>query len=132
MNEIVTHQTIAGHLCGIPQSVETGFAKVELTTTREMAVDDKGLVHGGFIFGLADYAAMIAVNNPNVVLGAAQSLFKKPVQAGDSLVAEANVIETKKNKRIVNVTVLKESTEVFQGTFTCFVLDRHVLDSTGG
>lgn len=130
MDKIVTHQTIAARWCGIPLNVATGYAKVELKTIQEMAVDNKGLVHGGFIFGLADYAAMIAVNDPNVVLGAAQSMFKKPVQVGDSLVAEAKVTETKQSKRIVEVKVWKDNLEIFQGSFTCFVLDKHVLDKS--
>jgi acyl-coenzyme A thioesterase PaaI-like protein len=48
-----------------------------------MVVDAHGLVHGGFVFGLADYAAMLAVNDPNVVLGAAEARFLKPVRRGD-------------------------------------------------
>jgi acyl-coenzyme A thioesterase PaaI-like protein len=48
-----------------------------------MAVDDRGLVHGGFVFGLADHAAMLAVNDPNVVLGAASTRFLKPVRVGE-------------------------------------------------
>jgi acyl-coenzyme A thioesterase PaaI-like protein len=44
-----------------------------------MAADQRGLVHGGFTFGLADYAAMVAVNDPNVVLGAAEVRFLAPV-----------------------------------------------------
>ena len=47
-----------------------------------MAADGRGLVHGGFTFGLADFAAMCAVNDPNVVLGAATCKFLAPVQVG--------------------------------------------------
>lgn len=32
-----------------------------------MAADEYRLVHGGFIFGLADYAVMLAINEPTVV-----------------------------------------------------------------
>ncbi|MBF0527471.1 MAG: thioesterase, partial [Deltaproteobacteria bacterium] len=63
---ILTHQMIDQELCGKPLQVESGFSRVELRTLERMAVDGSGLVHGGFIFGLADYAAMIAVNHPYV------------------------------------------------------------------
>ena len=53
-------------------------AIVELTATPEMEADASGLTHGGFTFGLADYAAMLAVNHPNVVLGSAQTKFTSP------------------------------------------------------
>ena len=71
---IQTHRAIDHALCGRPVRVEADFCRVELTTTPDMAVDASGLVHGGFIFGLADHAAMVAVNHPNVVLGAADDL----------------------------------------------------------
>ncbi len=92
-----------------------------------MAVDDFGLIHGGFVFGLADYAAMIAVNDSNVVLGAAEVKFLKPAVKNDTLVAEAQVSHEKGNKRMVSVVVINEDTTVFTGTFTCFVLEKHIL-----
>ena len=84
---INTHQLIDAHLCGVPLAVEPDFSRVELKTDDAMKVDHLGLVHGGFIFGLADYAAMIAVNDPNVVLGAAEVKFLKPVRIGETVVA---------------------------------------------
>lgn len=90
---IITHQGIDQTLCGVPKQVGDGASRVELKTLVTMTVDDSGLVHGGFIFGLADYAAMIAVNHPNVVLGAADVKFLKPVSVGDVVVASAKVEE---------------------------------------
>ena len=94
-----------------------------------MAVDASGLIHGGFVFGLADYAAMLAVNHPNVVLGAAQTKFLAPVRAGRELLARALVVPGQEGrKRMVEVKVFQEEKEIFNGEFTCFVLDKHVLD----
>jgi acyl-coenzyme A thioesterase PaaI-like protein len=92
-----------------------------------MRADASGLIHGGFVFGLADYAAMVAVNHPNVVLGAAETKFLKPVQVGDQLQAEAHIQERQGKKIFVAVTVRRASEEIFQGLFTCFVPPRHVL-----
>ena len=102
-----------------------------LGTTQPMAVDEQGLVHGGFVFGLADYAAMLAVNDPNVVLVGAQSRFLKPVRRGDRAVAHARTVATEGRKHEVLVEVSVGSTRVFEGTFTCVVLERHVLEGTG-
>ena len=98
-----------------------------MTTSPEMAADDTGLVHGGFVFGLADYAAMVAVNDPNVVLGAADVKFLKPVKISDTVVAEAAVGEVSGKKNVVNVTVTCGEETVFSGRFVCFVLEKHVL-----
>lgn len=125
--EINTHLMINHQLCGTPTVVEEGYARVEITTTNTMAADDVGLVHGGFIFGMADYAAMLAVNDPNVVLGAADVKFLKPVSVQEAIVAEARVSTAKGKKQLVDVSVKRIGEEVFQGVFTCFVLDKHVL-----
>jgi len=128
MNDIITHQKIDQRLCGRPLAVEDGFSRVELLATTEMAADDSGLIHGGFVFGLADYAAMIAVNHPNVVLGAADVKFIKPVQAGQTIHAEARLAEKKGKKHRVDVVVRLADQEVFRGEFICFALDAHVLN----
>jgi uncharacterized protein (TIGR00369 family) len=98
-----------------------------MVTTDRMTVDDTGLVHGGFIFGLADHAAMIAVNHPNVVLGAAEVKFLKPVKSGETVIAEAKIKDESGKKMVVSTSVSRNGDKVFEGHFTCFVLDRHVL-----
>jgi len=70
---------------------------------------------------------MIAVNHPNVVLGAAEVKFLKPVKSGDILIAEARAGEKEGKKQSVSVTVKNGDTEVFKGMFICFTLDKHVL-----
>jgi uncharacterized protein (TIGR00369 family) len=126
--KVATHQRIDPRLCGQPLLLEEGFSRVALTATADMAVDETGLVHGGFVFGLADHAAMIAVNHPNVVLGGAEVKFLKPLRVGDALIAEARIGETTGKKRLVAVEVFNGPEKVFTGNFDCFVLDRHVLE----
>jgi len=124
---IITHQQINQKLCGKPVTVEPDLCRIKLETDDSMTVDKQGLVHGGFIFGLADYAAMLAVNDPNVVLGSADVKFLKPVKVGEIVVAEANTASKKGKKHIVTVIVHRNEEPVFSGEFTCFVLDKHVL-----
>jgi uncharacterized protein (TIGR00369 family) len=125
--EIITHQKINQELCGKPLEVREGFSRVELVTLESMAADTSGLVHGGFIFGQADYAAMIAVNHPNVVLGGADVKFLKPIKAGEKVVAQATVIAVEGKKNTVEVVVTRDEENVFKGTFICFILGKHVL-----
>ena len=127
--DIRTHLQIDQELCGRPQALEPGFCRISFTAAERMAADERGLVHGGFVFGLADYAAMLAVNDPHVVLGAADVKFLKPVSVGEVLVAEARVEEVGGRKHQVDVTVSRDQDTVLEGRLTCFVLDRHVLDA---
>ena len=126
--QVATHPRIDQTLCGAPLAVEPGRATVRLVTLAAMAADDAGLCHGGFVFGLADYAAMLAVNDPNVVLGAAQCKFLKPVRVGEAILAHATCTAEQGRKRMVTVEVAREGGEVvFTGEFACYVLERHVL-----
>lgn len=101
---------------------------VELTASPAMAADERGLVHGGFLFGLADHAAMLAVNEATVVLGAAEVRFLKPVLVGEVLRAEATLETAEGRKRSVQVVVACGGEPVMTGLFRCFVPERHVLD----
>lgn len=127
--EARTHLGIDPRWCGTPVDLRAGTAEVELRTLPEMAADERGLVHGGFVFGLADYAAMLAVNEPLVVLSAAQVEFVRPVRVGESLHAAAVVISTETSPwHKVQCTVRGERGPVMQGVFDCVVTRRHVLE----
>jgi acyl-coenzyme A thioesterase PaaI-like protein len=94
-----------------------------------MAADARGLVHGGFTFGLADYAAMLAVNEPTVVLASAQMKFLGPVVVGDRVEAEAAVERTDGKKRWVKVVVRRNGTPMLEGELMAVVPDKHILDA---
>lgn len=130
--KIKTHNQIDQNICGEPISLKEGHCIVKLKTNDDMKVDKSGLIHGGFIFGAADYAAMLAVNHPNVVLGSASFDFKKPVSVSDSIYAEANLLGESNGKKVVKVKVRKNSQDSKEiigiGQFTCFILKQHILE----
>ncbi len=125
--ELRTHQRINQTLCGNLVELDEGYAKVELETTRDMVVDEMGLVHGGFVFSAADFAAMAAVNHPNVVLVASECRFLSPVKVGDTVVLEAKELYKEARKRKIHVIGYFEDIKVFEGDFMAVVLERHVL-----
>jgi len=125
--QLNTHLTIDSSLCGKVTKLQENYAEVLLHTTEQMSVDSQGLVHGGFIFGAVDYAAMSAVNDPLVVLGSASSKFIAPVKVGDAVLCQAKVVSEKGKKKEVEVQAFVDEKLVFEGSFTTFVLDKHVL-----
>lgn len=98
-----------------------------MTALPEMAADETGLIHGGFVFGLADHAAMVAVNHPNVVLATAEVRFLKPAIVGDELIAVARVEAEEGRKSTVLVSVLRGTDVLLAGELLCVTPDRHVL-----
>ncbi len=125
-----THLLTSKKLVGSVISIENNTATVTLKITKEMVVDSFNLTHGGFVFGLADYAAMVAINEPTVVLGKAEVKFMKPVIINEELTAKATISERVNEKKIaVNVHVSNQKDElVFEGNFVCFVLGKHILE----
>ncbi len=125
--QLNTHLNINTSLCGRVIKLQENYAEVLLHTTQQMAADTQGLVHGGFIFGAADYAAMSAVNDPYVVLGASSSKFIAPVKVGAAVICKATITSKKGKKAEVNVKAFVNENLVFEGNFTTFVLPAHVL-----
>jgi acyl-CoA thioesterase len=107
--------------------MEAGYAKIMLETNEVMRVDELGLVHGGFIFSAADFAAMVAVNEPNVVLASSNCLFLAPVRVGDMVSFEATEHQKEGRKRNVTVRGFVHDIKVFEGEFKTVITERHVL-----
>ena len=124
---IRTHERINQDLCGEVIKLESGYVELRLTTLSEMVADDIGLVHGGFIFSAADYAAMLAVNERNVVLVASDCQFLSPVKFHDEVNFVARVRHKEGRKRNVHVEAHVLDIKVFEGEFKTVITERHVL-----
>jgi acyl-CoA thioesterase len=124
---IQTHEKINQDLCGEVIKLEQGYVELRLTTTPEMVADEVGLIHGGFVFSAADYAAMLAVNERNVVLVASDCQFLSPVKFHDEVDFVARVRHKEGRKRNVHVEAFVLDIKVFEGEFKTVITERHVL-----
>jgi len=122
-----THENINRELCGEIMRIEQGYVELRLTTSSEMIADDQGLVHSGFIFGAADFAAMAAVNEKNVVLVGCDSHFLSPVKFGDEVNFVARVRHKEGRKRNVYVEAHVLDIKIFHGEFKTVITEKHVL-----
>lgn len=126
-DNLITHEKVNSAFSGEVVKLERGNAKVVLETIEVMRADDVGLVHGGFIFSAADFAAMAAVNEPNVVLASSSCLFLSPVRIGDKVTFEAIEHQKEGRKRTVSVKGYVHEIKVFEGEFKTVITERHVL-----
>ncbi len=122
-----THDLINSRYSGDLEMLKDGYARVRLVTNDDMRVDSYGLVHGGFIFCAADFAALAAVNDANVVLSACSADFLSPVRVGDEVVFEADVRYKDGRKREVHVIGSVLEIKVFEAILKTVVLEKHVL-----
>jgi acyl-CoA thioesterase len=122
-----THLRINQALSGEIVKMEDGYVEVLLTTIPEMLADDIGLIHGGFIFSAADFAAMAAVNEKNVVLVASDCQFLSPVKLHDEVLFVAKVRHKEGRKRNIHVVGHVLDIKVFEGEFKTVITEKHVL-----
>ncbi len=128
MKELNTHLKFNPKYGRLIEITDKG-AKVILETTNDMAVDEEGLIHGGFTFGAADFCAMASVNEPYVVLVKATDCeFMAPVKAGDIVEFQGEILMKEKRKVEVKVTGTLKDIKIFEGIFSCVVLDMHVFE----
>ena len=125
--ELNTHKKINQKLSGKLIAQEEKYAKVKLEATEEMAVDDLGLIHGGFTFAAADFCAMATINHPNVVLTNSKSKFLAPIKVGDIVIFESEIIFDDDKRQEVNVVGKIDDIKVYEGIFGTIVLKKHVL-----
>jgi len=124
---IQTHERINQELCGEVIKIEAGYVELRLTTIPEMLADEVGLIHGGFIFSAADYAAMLAVNERNVVLVGSECQFLSPVKLNNEVNFVARVRHKEGRKRNIHVEGHVLDIKVFEGEFKTVITERHVL-----
>ena len=128
-DDIKTHSKIKSTLVGNLVELAKNTSKVVLQTTNEMSVDEFGLVHSGFIFGSAEYAAVAAVNEPNVVIIGCRSKFFAPAKVGDLVDFEAKGRFEDARKREIKVIGMINEIKVFEGIFQAVLLERHILQT---
>lgn len=108
-------------------ALEKNYSKVNFTTTNDMITDELGLVHSGFIFSSADYAASVAINEENTVIIGSKVSFLAPAKNGDIVEFEARVKFEDLRKREIDVMGKINDIKVFQGTFYAVVLEKHIF-----
>jgi acyl-coenzyme A thioesterase PaaI-like protein len=123
-----THEKIDNALCGDIEKLTEGRSIIKFSTNDTMRADEKGMVHSGFLFSAADYAAMTAVNMKNVLLIGSTTTFFTPIRVGDVVTFEAQVRHKDGRKRDVNVVGTVDGIKVFKGEFRTVIPENNVLN----
>jgi len=97
-----------------------------LKTTKDMAFNKTGIVRSHYIFSLADSLAISIIDAEVALTGVARLSYKKPVYAGQTLVAKARIARNKGNKYLVSVHVKTDQKEVFTGKLVIFTVDNNL------
>ncbi|NOX15628.1 MAG: PaaI family thioesterase [Epsilonproteobacteria bacterium] len=125
--DLLTHTKVRSSLIGNIISLEHSKSKTTLQTTEEMTVDKLGLIHNGFIFGAAEYAAAIAVNEENLVIISSKVKFLAPAKDGDLIEFIAMAKFEDSRKREIKVIGEINEIKIFEGIFQAVLLENHIL-----
>ncbi len=111
--------------------VKEGYSKIKMTIRKEM-VNGFGIVHGGLPFSLADSAFAFACNNRNNLSVALDVTitFTRPVNVGDTLIAEAEEVHNGKSTGVYLIKVTNQKNEtvaLFKGT--CFRTGKSLISA---
>lgn len=115
------------NIVGFLEEIAPGEATVKLICTDDMVADQKGLIHTGFMFNSANYAALLAINEPNAITIVSKANFLLPAVLDDEIIFKAHAMQTESRKRVVRVDGFLRDNKIFEAEFSIVVMDRHIL-----
>ncbi|MDA8193799.1 MAG: transcription factor FapR [Thermaerobacter sp.] len=98
-------------------------ARSVLDTDPSMGFHRTGILRGHFLFAQADSLALAVVDGEVVLTGLANAKFKQPVQAGEQVVATAEVLRRAGTRWVVLVVSTVRALPVFRAKFVVVALN---------
>ena len=102
-------------------------AVVRFTPTERMVMDKNKLIHAGFVFNSASFAAMAAINKKYSVLIAADVKFLAPIELGHEITFKAEAIQSETKKCEVKVEGYLLDIKIFDSIFHIAVFDKKIF-----
>ena len=126
-NEIKTAPLTKLNFSGTAFLLDKNHAKTRFFTTADMVSDAEGLIHSGFVFMGANYAALLAINEEFCVSIGARINFFGPLKLGDVVEFDAQARFEESRKREVKVIGYVKEIKIFEGIFQLVTLEEHIF-----
>lgn len=94
-----------------------------LETGHNMAFKKTSMVMGHHIYSQAESLAMAVIDASVALTGVSNIKYLHPVEAGDKLIAKAELVRVRGNKHFVHVMIHTKLNQVFRGKFILVVVD---------
>ena len=102
-------------------------AVVRFSPTERMIMDESKMIHAGFVFNAASFAAMAAINKKYSVLIAADVKFLAPIELGHEVTFKAEAIQSDTKKCEVKVEGYLLDIKIFDSLFHIAVFDKKIF-----
>ncbi|QCX32238.1 transcription factor FapR [Caloramator sp. E03] len=94
-------------------------------TNKSLVFKKTKVVKGQYIYAMAETLALAIVDAKAALTGVANIKYKRPVYAGERLVAKGEIVRTRGNKFFVWVFIYVNQQEVFRGKFILVAIDEN-------
>lgn len=111
-----------GDIIGVGKNV----AHTRFIPTEDMVIDSR-LIHNGFIFSAAAYAASVALNKKNSILIGSDVKFLAPTELGHEIVFKATALQDDTKKCEVKVEGYLLDIKIFYGMFFIAVFNKKIF-----
>lgn len=102
-------------------------ATVRFAPGDKMIMDDNKMIHAGFVFNSASFAAMAAINKKYSVLIAADVKFLAPIEPGHEVIFKAEALQNDIKKCEVKVEGFLLDIKIFDSIFHIAVFDKKIF-----
>lgn len=125
--DLVVCKTLKSDLCGVIIRMSDEEVLIKFTPNEQMVGDENNLIHSGFIFNAANYAAMCLVNQAHSFTIGAEVQFLAPIELEQEMLflATMKYANDKKYKVLVKGTLL--DIKIFEATFHISVFDKQLF-----
>lgn len=125
--ELLACTSLKSEMCGsiIKMTYEEVITK--FVPTKQMISDESNLIHSGFIFNAANYAAMCLVNQPHAITIGAEVEFLAPVEFEQEMMFLATIKQSNAKKFEINVKGTLLDIKIFEAIFHIAVFDKQLF-----
>lgn len=117
------HASIVGELVELYRDK----AITRFKPTDKMIMDESKMIHAGFVFNAASFAAMAAINKKHSVLIASDVKFLAPIELGHEVTFRAEAVQSDTKKCEVKVEGYLLDIKIFDSLFHIAVFDKKIF-----
>lgn len=125
--ELQTCTSLKGELVGSIVKMTYEEVITKFVPTKQMISDESNLIHSGFIFNAANYAAMCLVNQPHAITIGAEVEFLAPVEFEQEMMFLATIKQSNAKKFEISVKGTLLDIKIFEATFHIAVFDKQLF-----
>lgn len=125
--ELQACTSLKGELVGNIVKMTYEEVITKFVPTKQMISDESNLIHSGFIFNAANYAAMCLVNQPHAITIGSEVEFLAPVEFEQEMMFLATVKQSNNKKFEINVKGTLLDIKIFEAIFHIAVFEKQLF-----